>query len=366
MTRYAGNNVAYGSGGLWHVWVDVTDDGPGPDATRNVHYTYGVNFNGGIAADLTAVNWADNWGGSSADGFYCGGAGDHTVSGPSTAAGPIQYGGGNSIHFHMAAGPLHYTGSGTSSVDFDYPMPARTGTPPPDIHPPSAPPTSASYITANSVKIHASAPTDSGGAEIDRFEVYLLSNNALPWGDGNIVKWWSEWTGDATGLTRNTAYFYTARAHNSAGWSAWTGIKAFWTLSSFPDTPAAPSISSITQGEARVSWSAPSNGGSAITAYTVQIATNYGFTTIVQTLTVGGSWRSWAITGLDPNTTYYARVRAVNAIGAGYFSAQTGFVTLSGTYLRVSGAWARVRPHGRVSGAWVDSETHGRVSGAWS
>jgi len=363
MTRYTGNNVAYGSGGLWHVWVDVTDDGPSPNASRNVHYTYGVNFNGRIADDLTAVNWTDNWGGSSANGFYCSGAGDHTINGTNTNAGPTQYGGGNTIHFHMAAGPLEYTGSGTSSVDFDYPMPARTGTPPPSTHPPGAPGTSVNSITSNSARIVVTAPSDNGGAGIGVYEVYVLTNNEWPYAGGNVVTSWQGGTGTATGLTRHTNYKYTSRCHNSAGWSAWTGMKSFDTLATVPARCAAPSISGITQDGATVSWSAPDNGSSILTAYTVQIATNAGFTTIVQTLTRG---RSGPVTGLDPNTTYYARVRAVNAIGAGAYSAGTSFLTLPGVHLRVSGAWVNAKPHNRVSGAWVSSETHGRVSGAWS
>src|SRR5665647_158914 len=214
MTRYTGNDVAYGSGGLWHVWIDVTDDGSNTGTTTNVHYTYGVYFNGNIADDLTAVNRSDYWGAGSNDGYYCSGSGNHTVAGPATNAAPIQYGGGNSIHFHMDAGPLHYTGGGTSSVVFDYPMPARTGTPPTSATVPGAPGTGASAITSHGAWIAVSAPSNNGGANVDAYETYVLTNNEWPGAGGVIVNSWGGGGGQAYGLTRYTNYKYTARAHN--------------------------------------------------------------------------------------------------------------------------------------------------------
>lgn len=81
-----------------------------------------------------------------------------------------------------------------------------------------------------------------------------------------------------------------------------------------------------TPGNAQValSWSAPNNGGSAITDYTVQYRTTSG----------PGAWQTFshtastattqAVTGLTNNTSYDFQVAAVNAIGQGAYSA---FVT---------------------------------------
>jgi hypothetical protein len=73
-------------------------------------------------------------------------------------------------------------------------------------------------------------------------------------------------------------------------------------------------------GQISVSWAAPlSNGGSAITDYTVEYSSDGGsswttFTDGVSTST------SATVTGLANSTTYILRVQAINAIGAGPYT----------------------------------------------
>ncbi|HWT15420.1 MAG TPA: hypothetical protein VN581_06515, partial [Patescibacteria group bacterium] len=84
---------------------------------------------------------------------------------------------------------------------------------------------------------------------------------------------------------------------------------------------------------AGVSLTAPANGASGVatmptltwaampaaTGYTVEVASDAGFATIVSSGTVTGT--SFQATGLAPSTTYHWRVRANNACGAGANSA---------------------------------------------
>jgi hypothetical protein len=96
---------------------------------------------------------------------------------------------------------------------------------------PSSPGTSVDSITPTTARILVTASTYNGGATIDAYEAYVLSNNAWPGEGGNVVASASGGTFTATGLLPSTQYFYTARAHNNAGyWSGWTTMKVFTTL----------------------------------------------------------------------------------------------------------------------------------------
>jgi titin len=86
--------------------------------------------------------------------------------------------------------------------------------------------------------------------------------------------------------------------------------------------PGAPRSPKATPGDRQVtvSWTAPSsNGGSAITGYRVQRATNG--TNWATVSTRPATARSFTVTGLTNRTAYQFRVRAVSAIGLGAASA---------------------------------------------
>ncbi len=101
--------------------------------------------------------------------------------------------------------------------------------------------------------------------------------------------------------------------------------------SSQPTAPAAPTGVTATpgNGSATVSWTAPGNGGSPITSYTV---TPYIGSTAQNPVTVTGSppATSTTVSGLTNGTAYTFTVSATNAIGTGPASAQSNAVTPSG------------------------------------
>jgi hypothetical protein len=91
-----------------------------------------------------------------------------------------------------------------------------------------------------------------------------------------------------------------------------------------PTAPAAPSGVTATAGNASatVSWSAPANGGSAITSYTV---TPYIGSTAQTPVTVTAP--TAAVTGLTNGTAYTFKVSATNAVGTSPDSAASTPVT---------------------------------------
>jgi hypothetical protein len=130
-----------------------------------------------------------------------------------------------------------------------------------------------------------------------------------------------------TGLQNGTTYTFTVSATNAAG----TGPASAPSNTVTPGAvtaPGAPTSVSATAGRARatVQWTAPANGGSAITRYTVtpSVAGN-----ALTPTTVTGSPPPTGVTinGLKNGTTYTFTVSATNAVGTGPASAPSNPVT---------------------------------------
>jgi hypothetical protein len=132
-----------------------------------------------------------------------------------------------------------------------------------------------------------------------------------------------------TGLTNGTSYTFTVTATNAVGTGPASAASNAVTPQA-PTVPAAPTAvtASAGNGAATVTWSAPSNGGSAITSYTVtpylsgvaQTATTVTGTPPATTATVGG---------LTNGQSYTFTVTATNAIGSGPPSSASNAVTPS-------------------------------------
>lgn len=98
-------------------------------------------------------------------------------------------------------------------------------------------------------------------------------------------------------------------------------------ISKPPAAPPAPTAGTPGATSVPLSWSPPSDdGGASITSYTVQYATNAGFTTGVGTQSFAST--SGTVTGLTAGQVYYFRVRAVNARGNGAWSPATSAAVL--------------------------------------
>jgi hypothetical protein len=197
-------------------------------------------------------------------------------------------------------------------------------------------------VTNNSAQVYVTGAA-SNGATIDAYQIEIATNTGFTTGyqlAGNSNNVFG-------GLAAATTYYTRSRAHNAAGWGPYTGTKSFTTGATIPGAPTGVGNNSVLQTTANVTWTAPaSNGGSAINSYQIQIATNSGFTTGVQLFEDPDDVSPYGLTGLNPATTYWARVRALNGVGAGAFSAATSFTTLTGTPVVIAPGPAEVSPRG--------------------
>ncbi|MBD8058761.1 fibronectin type III domain-containing protein [Cellulomonas sp. JH27-2] len=157
------------------------------------------------------------------------------------------------------------------------------------------------------------SPSNTGGASVSRYDVeYWTGSSAhtvksAPYGQLQV-----------TGLARGASYTVRVAAVNAVGRGPWYSITVVTrNLASAPQK----AVASAGNGQAKVSWSAPSStGGSAVQSYVVERRELHsskwsGWTLVGQTS--NATTRSFTSTGLVNGTRYEFRVRATTAMGQG-------------------------------------------------
>jgi hypothetical protein len=148
-----------------------------------------------------------------------------------------------------------------------------------------------------------------GGAAIDSYAVNAFDTS------GNYL---AQVTGSSSPLTFTTlsttqTYKFAAYSHNANGYSAASSFSNNVSPTTVPDTPSAPSGSSPSTSQETVTWSAPANGGSAITGYVLYIdGVSQGNI---------GNVTSYTVNSLGMGSSHTYNVAAINANGTGGTSA---------------------------------------------
>ena len=121
-----------------------------------------------------------------------------------------------------------------------------------------------------------------------------------------------------SGLTPSTSYDYEVRATNASGSSPWSGAVTLETAA--PQEPAAPTLSaSATNFTITLTWTAPNDGGAAITHYEIQSSPDGStWTTLVPEK--GATATMHEDMNLMGGTVKHYRIRAVNSVGNGAWS----------------------------------------------
>jgi hypothetical protein len=179
-------------------------------------------------------------------------------------------------------------------------------------------PTNVTTTAGNAkAKVSFSAPASNGGSAITGYTVTSNPPAGTDVNDGSTLL-----AHTITGLTIGTAYTFSVQATNAAG----TGFATSPSNSVTPFTvPGVPTNVTATAGnaQAKVSFSAPaSNGGSAITGYTVTSNPPAG-----TDINAGSTLFAHTITDLTNGNAYTFSVQASNAAGTGPASSPSNSVT---------------------------------------
>lgn len=116
-----------------------------------------------------------------------------------------------------------------------------------------------------------------------------------------------------------TTYFWKVTPLNAAGQPLATSDVATFAAQTAPAQPAKPSLA-LDGKDIDVTWTAPADGGSAITGYVVRYRVVNSGSAWTEVEVDGAGATTATMTGLAPSTTYEAQVAAVNAIDQGLFS----------------------------------------------
>jgi hypothetical protein len=332
MSRVTGET--FGSPDASYPYVDYSYTQSVSGNYTDVSFTFGMHFGTyNFRTDARTLDWA-----------AVSGSGTGSYSYGPTGTGPypegsdhdeVTYKSGTFRLTHNSAGvgkatlsfsiAKTYSGSDTlsKSTTITFPtiprQPGAPGTPTVTGHTDSDPTTATISWTAPS----------NVGAGLSQRQVQVSTNSAFSTTViDNTAAWGTSFA--ATGLAKATTYYVRVRASSSAGFGAWSGTATFTTGTTVPGVLAVPTASAVDYTSVTLAWSAPADtGGSAVTSYSIERATDAAFTTGHAWNTVTGT--SATISGLSHTTTYYWRIAATNAVGTGAYSSTLTQATQTAT-----------------------------------
>jgi hypothetical protein len=188
---------------------------------------------------------------------------------------------------------------------------------------PSAPTSPVATAGNEQVSVAFNVPTSTGGSAITGYTVTSSPGNRTSSGVSSPLL--------VTGLINGTAYTFTVVATNAVGNSVASAPSGSVTPRTVPSPPTNP-VATAGFAQASVVFNAPgSDGGSAITGYTVTSSPG-GFNTT-------GTSSPLVVSGLATNVSYTFTVVATNAAGNSVTSSASGSVSPFGIVFSAGKTW---------------------------
>ena len=172
---------------------------------------------------------------------------------------------------------------------------------------PASPTVNASVDTQRGATLLNWSAPDDGGSPITGYQVYrgVAPGTATPYATSASTSFMD------TAVTAGTTYYYRVVASNAVG-SSEPSSEVSVTPTTLPGKPTL--LATAGKSQVKLSWTTPANGGTPITGYAVYRGTAAGAAALVQTLSNG---TTYVDTDVQPKTTYFYAVAAINRNGAG-------------------------------------------------
>ena len=182
--------------------------------------------------------------------------------------------------------------------------------------------------STSSLYVSWTPPASDGGSVITAYHVRYRVGSSGAWSTPLIVGGGGSARGRViTALTPGTTYEVEVVAQNRVGTSRWSlpGSGTTTAVATVPARPARPAASSSSTNTMEVVWSAPADGGSAITDYDVRYRAGRTGAWTLHAHT--GTDAMVTVDGLQAGTYHEVQVRAENGIGAGPWSLSASATT---------------------------------------
>ena len=240
------------------------------------------------------------------------------------------------------------------------------------------------------IRLHIETAAVSGNSSAYNWWLYGEKTAASTAYSANATGWsvnigGQVWTGNATQDFRSTnsilfgsgtaGYFghdgngylnFSASAsHNGdtpIGYASCAGTFSADRIAQVPGAPYSVSLNEATSVSMRYVFSGTTDGGSGITGWQIQYATDAAFTQNVSVISSNGNS---VLTGLTPGTTYYVRSRGSNAVGWSAYSDVFSLMTLSGGKIRRASAWIQANPKILSANTWKNPVVMIYDAGSW-
>ena len=179
-------------------------------------------------------------------------------------------------------------------------------------------------VTSTTVALTWTTPAN-GGSTITDYLVEYSSNGGTSY--NTFIHAPSPTTSiTVSGLVTLTAYLFRVSAINAVGTGTASATASTTTLAVVPAQVTGLSTGAYTDTTVALSWTAPANGGSAITDYKVEWSLNGANSWTIFSHSASTA-TSRTVTGLTPGTGYDFRVSALNGIGYGPVSSIASWQT---------------------------------------
>ena len=182
--------------------------------------------------------------------------------------------------------------------------------------------------STSSLYVSWSPPASDGGSVITAYHVRYRVGSSGDFSTPLIVGGGGAARGRViTALMPGTSYEVEVVAQNRVGTSRWSlpGTGTTTAVATVPARPARPSASSSSTNTMEVVWSAPADGGSAITDYDVRYRAGRTGAWTLHAHT--GTDAMVTVDGLQAGTYHEVQVRAENGVGAGPWSLSASATT---------------------------------------